>query len=133
MNLNQIKVGKFDILATFTYTKQLGSGATKERAKEYGMVVAICGARGGGGGRRGGGSNFEVLKAAAGKKKKGGTITADMFDRQVARKFGDFFETFVGGMEDFIDRGMTYDQIKEAVAIPSTRGAKITLEQFLSV
>jgi hypothetical protein len=70
------------------------------------------------------------IKTAAEKKKKT-TITAELFDRQVADKMGRFFEdVFLPTMKKLIEAGLSYDEVKRAVKIPSTWGAKISGEQF---
>src|SRR3954466_7569766 len=88
-----VSIGKFDILATYTYAKGLIDGLDEDRAKERGMVAAIMGA-GARLGHRGGSRkepDFQAQKQAAEKKKKT-TITAEAFDRQVADKMGEFFD-----------------------------------------
>ena len=68
---DDVSIGKFDILATYTYAKGLLDGLEDGEAKERGMVAAIMGAKARLGHR--GGSHQEVYKAdkqAAEKKKK---------------------------------------------------------------
>src|SRR3954454_1047965 len=89
---DDVSIGKFDILATYTYAKGLLDGLDDDEAKERGMVAAIMGAKARLGQR---GSthqdDYKADKEAAEKKKKT-TITAESFDRQVADKMGDFFD-----------------------------------------
>ena len=40
-----VSIGKFDILATYTYAKGLLDGLEDDEAKERGMVAAIMGAK----------------------------------------------------------------------------------------
>ena len=40
-----ISIGKFDILATYTYAKALLDGLDRDEAKQRGMVAAIMGAQ----------------------------------------------------------------------------------------
>jgi len=87
-----------------------------------------------GGSRSGGGSSgkslTDTLAAAAGQKKKT-SITAEMYDKQMA-KLGPFYkEVFLPAMKEFVSRGMTYNQVKVALAIPSRIGAKISGTEFL--
>ena len=42
---NDVSIGKFDILATYTYVKGLLDGLDDDEAKERGMVAAILGAK----------------------------------------------------------------------------------------
>jgi len=41
----EVSIGKFDILATYTYAKGRLDGLDDDEAKERGMVVAILGAK----------------------------------------------------------------------------------------
>ena len=125
-----MSIGKFDILATYTFAHALISGLDDDEAKQRGMVAAIMGAQARLGVRRDHYEEFQVQKEAAEKKKKT-TITAESFDNQVARKMGDFFEdTFLPTMRKLVEAGLSYDEVKRLVKIPSTWGAKITGEQF---
>ena len=71
------------------------------------------------------------LQKEAAEKKKKTTITAESFDRQVADKMGAFFEkVFLPAMKQLVEAGLSYDEVKRLVKIPSTWGAKITGEHF---
>jgi hypothetical protein len=73
---------------------------------------------------------FQAQKEAAERKKKT-TITAESFERQVADKMGEFFDdVFLPVMKKLIEVGLSYDEVKRAVKIPSTWGTKIGGEQF---
>jgi hypothetical protein len=126
-----VSIGKFDILATYTYAQALLDGMADEEAKRRGVVAAIMGAKARLGHR--GGSHeddYQADKAAAEKKKKT-MITAESFDNQVADKMGQFFgEVFLPMMKKLIEAGLSYDEVKRLVKIPGTWGAKITGEQF---
>jgi hypothetical protein len=94
------------------------------------MVAAIMGAQARLGIRREHQEEFTSLKEAAERKKKT-TITADSFDRQVARKLGRFFdEVFLPVLEKLVKAGLSYDEVKRSLKIPATWGAKITGAQF---
>src|SRR3954468_8371290 len=127
----ELSIGKFDILATYTYAKALLDGLDDEEARERGMVAAVMGAKA----RLGqtGGSHhddYQADKDAAERKKKT-TITAESFDHQVADKMGGFFgEVFLPTMKKLVKEGLSYDEVKRLVKIPTTWGAKITGEQF---
>ena len=95
------------------------------------MVAAVMGAKA----RLGhtGGSHHDDYKADkdAAEKKKKTTITAESFDHQVADKMGGFFgDVFLPTMKKLVEAGLTYDEVKRLVKIPTTWGAKITGEQF---
>ena len=121
-----VSIGKFDILATYTYAKALLDGLPEGEAKERGLVAAVMGAKA----KSGHEDDHKSQKEAAEKKKKT-TITGESFDRQVADKMGNFFdEVFLPTMKKLVGAGLSYDEVKRLVKIPSAWGAKITAEQF---
>jgi hypothetical protein len=127
-----VSIGKFDVLATYTYAKGLLDGLGDEEAKERGMVAAVMGAKARLG-HTGGGheDDFKARKQAAEKNKRT-TITAESFDHQVADKMGGFFgKSFLPAMTKLVKAGLSYDEVKKLVKIPTTWGAKITGEQFV--
>lgn len=125
-----VRIGKFDILATYTYAHALLGGMEEDEAKQRGMVAAIMGAQARLGVRRDHHDDFAAQKEAAEKKKKT-TITAESFDRQVAAKMGAFFQdVFAPGLSKLVQAGLSYDEVKRLVKIPSGWGAKISGEQF---
>jgi len=125
-----VSIGKFDILATYTYAHALLNGMDDDEAKQRGMVAAIMGAQARLGIRKEQKEEFQAQKEAAEKKKKT-TITAESFDKQVAYKMGEFFrEVFLPIMKRLVEAGKSYDEVKRLVKIPSTWGAKISGEQF---
>jgi hypothetical protein len=127
---SEVSIGKFDILATYTFAQALLRGLDDDEAKQRGMVAAIMGAQARLGVRKERHDEFQAQKEAAEKKKKT-TITAESFDKQVAHKMGKFFEdVFVSSMKKLVEAGLSYDEVKRLVKIPTTWGAKITGEQF---
>ena len=127
---NDVSIGKFDILATYVYARGLIDGLEDNEAKQRGMAAAIMGAQAKLGIRKEHHDEFQAQKEAAEKKKKT-TITAESFDKQVAHKMGKFFEdVFVSSMKKLVEAGLSYDEVKRLVKIPTTWGAKITGEQF---
>jgi hypothetical protein len=127
---SDVKIGKFDILATYSYAKALLDGAPADEAKQRGIVAAIMGAKAKLGHTSGSQKDHQAEKTAAEKKKKT-TITAESFDHQVADKMGEFFDkTFLPGIKKMVKANMSYDEVKRRLKIPSTWGAKITGEQF---
>jgi hypothetical protein len=128
--LDDVFIGKFDILATYTYAHALQSGMDDDEARQRGMVAAIMGAQARLGIRKEHKDEFQAQEEAAEKKKKT-TITSESFDRQVAHKMGRFFEdVFLPVMKKLVEAGKSYDEVKRLVKIPSTWGAKISGEQF---
>lgn len=122
-----VSIGKFDILATYTYAKALLDGTDDAEARERGMVAAIMGAKA----RSGRTSSAHADDKKAAEKKKKTTITAESFDHQVVEKMGPFFaKTFLPAMQKFVEAGTSYDEVKRLVRIPSTWGAKISGQQF---
>ena len=127
---DDVSIGKFDILATYTYAHALLDGLDDDEAKQRGMVAAIMGAQARLGIRKEHHEEFQAQKEAAEKKKKT-TITAESFDKQVAHKMGEFFdEVFLPMIKKLVEAGTSYDEVKRLVKIPSTWGAKISGEQF---
>jgi hypothetical protein len=125
-----VSIGKFDILATYVYAQALLLGLGDVEAKQRGMVAAIMGAQARLGVRKEHNEEFQSHKEAAEKKKKT-TITAESFDKQVAHKMGDFFaDVFVPSLKKLVEAGLSYDEVKRVVKIPTTWGAKIKAEQF---
>jgi uncharacterized membrane protein YebE (DUF533 family) len=128
MKKPDVSIGKFDILATYTYAKALLDGADDADAKERGMVAAIMGAKAKLGYTTH--RDYQDDKQAAEKKKKK-TITAESFDRQVADKMGSFFdEIFLSAIKELVAAHKSYEDVKRLVKFPTTWGAKITGEQF---
>jgi hypothetical protein len=127
---DDVSIGKFDILATYAYAKALLDGMDDDEAKQRGMVAAIMGAQARLGVRKDHHEEFQAQKEAAEKKKKT-TITAESFDKQVAHKMGRFFdEVFLPILKKLVEAGLSYDEVKSVVKIPSIWGAKINGEQF---
>jgi len=127
---SDVSIGKFDILATYAYAKALLDGMDDDEAKQRGMVAAIMGAQARLGIRKEHHEEFQAQKEAAEKKQKT-TITAESFDRQVAQKMGKFFEeVFLPALKKLVEAGLSYDDVKRLVKIPSTWGAKIRGEQY---
>lgn len=125
-----VSIGKFDILSTYTYAQALLNGLNDDEAKQRGMVAAIMGAQARLGIRKEHHEEFQAQKEAAEKKKKT-TITAQSFDKQVVHKMGVFFdEVFLPILKNLVEAGLSYDEVKRLVKIPSTWGAKIKGEQF---
>lgn len=127
---DDVSIGKFDILATYTYACALLDGVDADAAKQRGIVAAIMGAHARLGIRKEHHDEFETRKAAAEKKKKT-TITAESFDDQVAEKLGPFFDdVFLPLLTKLAAAGLSYDEVKHLVKIPTTWGAKIRGRDF---
>jgi hypothetical protein len=107
----EVSIGKFDILATYAYAKALLDGEAKSDAKVRGIVAAIMGAKA----KSGHTTDRQTAKTAAEKKKKT-TITAEMFDHQVADKMGASFEkSFLPAVKKLVQAGLSYDEVKRLV------------------
>lgn len=121
-----VSIGKFDILATYSYAQSLLDGHSDDEAKQRGMVAAIMGAQARLGIRKEHYEEFRAQKEAAEKKKKT-TITAELFDKQVAHKMGRFFDdVFLPMIKKLVEAHRSYDDVKRLVKIPGTWGAKIS-------
>jgi hypothetical protein len=129
---SEVLIGKFDILATYVYARALRAGMTEDEAKQRGNMAAIMGARAGGGSQGGPRSREDSPSSKeTGEKKKTPTITAEMFNHQVADKMGEFFdELFLPSMKKLVENHLSYEKIKQLLEIPVARGAKISGDQF---
>src|SRR4051794_1028463 len=115
---DDVSIGKFDILATYTYAKALLDRLDDEEARERGMVAAVMGAKARLGHKGVSPDDYKADKDAAEKKKKT-TITAGLFDHQVADKMGGFFAAvFLPTMKRLVEAGLSYDEVKRLVKIP---------------
>jgi hypothetical protein len=127
---NDVSIGKFDILATYVYAQAFLRGLDDDEAKQRRMVAAIMGAQARLGVRKEHHEEFQAQKEAAERKKKT-TITAESFDKQMAHKMGEFFsDVFLSSMKKLVEAGLSYDDVKRLVKIPTNWGAKIAGEQF---
>ncbi len=124
-------IGKFEILATYTYAKALRDGLPEPEARQRGIVAAVMGARSRGvsrGGPRAPAGSKASKQAAATRKQP---LTAATFDKQVASKLQPFYgSVFLPTMKELVDTRLTYDQVKDILQIPPAVGAKITAKQF---
>jgi hypothetical protein len=80
---SDVRIGKFDILATYSYARALLESAPTDEAKVRGIVAAIMGAKAKLGHPGSSQNDHQTDKTAAEEKKKT-TITAESFDHQVA-------------------------------------------------
>ncbi len=126
-----VSIGKFDILATYSYAKALLDGQDDDEAKERGMVAAVIGAKARLGHTGGTHEDDHESQKEASEKKKKTTITAESFDHQVSDKMGGYFgKTFLPTMKRLVKADLSYDEVKKLVKIPTTWGAKISGETF---
>lgn len=59
------------------------------------------------------------------------SVTAEPFDRQVSGKMGRFFgDVFLPSMKKFVQEGLSDDEVKRLLRIPSSWGVKISWERF---
>jgi hypothetical protein len=128
-----LRINKFEILATYTYAKALHDGVSDREAKERGIVAAVMGARSRGVGRRSrsqpGGSS-EGNSATSPRKR---TLTAETYDQEVYSKLRPFYDSeFLPTMKKLVDAHLSYQQVKEVVEMPVAIGARITALEFSS-
>jgi len=124
-------IGKFEILATYTYAKALRAGLPELEAKQRGIVAAVMGARARGVSRGGPRAPADSRTSKQGAATKKQTLTAAKFDDQVATKMQPFYgSVFLPTMKKLVDSRLTYDQVKNILKIPPAVGAKITAKQF---
>ena len=63
--------------------------------------------------------------------KKKTSTTTESFDRQVAHKMGGYFDdVFLPMMKRLVEAGLSYNDVKRLVNIPTTWGGKISGKQF---
>ena len=100
--LRKYAIGKFDILATYTYAKALLDGVPTTR-RSSGAWSRRSWGPGRLGVRKHAPRDVRGQKEAAEKKKKT-TITAESFDHQVADKMGEFFDdVFLPTMKKLVE------------------------------
>lgn len=128
---NDLLIGKFEILATYTYAKALRDGLPEPEAKQRGIVAAVMGARSRGVSRGGprAPADSKTSKQGAGTKKQ--TLTAATFDQQVTSRLQPFYSSmFLPTMKKLVDFRLSYEQVKDILKISPAVGAKITSKQF---
>jgi len=124
-------IGKFEILATYTYAKTLRDGLPEPEAKQRGIVAAVMGARSRGVRRGGPRAPADSNASKQGPATRKQTLTAATFDEQVAAKMEPFYgSVFLPTMKQLVDTRLTYDQVKDILKIPPAIGTKITAKQF---
>ena len=124
-------IGKFEILATYTYAKALRAGLPEPEAKQRGIVAAVMGARARGVSRGGPRAPADSRTSKQGAATKKQTLTAATFDQQVVSKMQPFYgSVFLPTMKKLVDSRLTYDQVKNILKIPPAVGAKITAKEF---
>ena len=125
------RIGKFEILAIYTYAKALRDGLPEPEARQRGIVAAVMGARSRGLNRGGPRPPADSKASHPGAVTIKQTLTAATFDEQVAAKMQPFYSSvFLPTMKKLVAARLTYDQVKEILKIPPAVGAKITAKEF---
>ena len=133
--IKSIKIGKWDIISEYHRIEWLKAGHNEVEAKIHGIVIAVVGYQA----RLG--KEPQKYKLEQKGKEKGVSvthrkqekwITTEDFDK-IVNKIGDNYyrKVFSPAIENLYNKGYSYDEVKKAVGIPSTIGAKITLDKFL--
>jgi hypothetical protein len=126
-----VSVGKFEILAAFTYAKALRNGWSEPEAKERGIVAAVAAVRARSGARGGPRASGDSTPAKEASRKKSKPLTAGNYDQQIVRKLGAFYDGgFMPRMRQLVEARLTYARLKEVLQIPPDVGAKITSSEF---
>jgi hypothetical protein len=124
-------IGKFEILATYTYAKALRDGLPEPEAKQRGIVAAVMGARARGVSRRGPRAPADSTTSNQGAASRKQTLTTATFDERVAARMQPFYDlVFLPAIKKMVEARLTYDQVKDILKIPPAAGAKITAKQF---
>lgn len=133
--IKSIKIGKWDIISEYHRIDWLKAGHNEEEAKIHGIVIAIVGYQA----RLGKEIQKYKLEQKGNEKgvsithrKKEKWITPKEFDK-IIDKIGDKYykKIFSPAIENLYNEGHSYNDVKKVVGIPSTIGAKITLDKFL--
>ncbi|MFX1512458.1 MAG: hypothetical protein ACFFCQ_07725 [Promethearchaeota archaeon] len=133
--LKTIKVGKWDIISEYSRINWLNKGHNEEEAKIHGIVVAISGYR-----TRTGGSpaSYKFVKrdgvtgTQVTHRKKEKWITSADFDKIIHKMGKKYYQqVFSPAIQALYDQGYSYAKVKKAIDIPSTIGAKVTLDKFV--
>ncbi|MHA1232898.1 MAG: hypothetical protein ACTSPQ_19910 [Candidatus Helarchaeota archaeon] len=133
--LKSIKIGKWDIISEYHRIDWLKKGYSEEEAKIHGIVIAIVGYRA----RLKKEKPFYEIKTRNGEKgtvvkakNKEKWITPKEFDK-IINKIGEKYykKVFSPAIKNLYEKGYSYAEVKKAVGIPSTIGAKITLDKFI--
>ena len=134
--IKSIKIGKWDIISEYHRIEWFKAGHNEEEAKIHGIVIAIVGYQA----RLGKQTQKYKLEQKANEKgvsithrKKEKWITPKEFDK-IINKIGVKYykKVFSPAIENLYNQGYSYDEVKKVIGIPSTIGAKITLDKFLS-
>ena len=124
-------IGKFEILATYTYAKAIRDGLSEREAKERGIVAAVMGARARGANRGGPRAREDPGKTKQQRPKPSQRLTAESYDQQVASKMGPFYgDVFLPMMKRLVAARLSYPRVKDLLEIPTAIGAKITGREF---
>ena len=126
-----VPIGKFDILATYTYASALLDGLDDGEAKQRGMVAAIMGAKARLGIRSG--SHDEITRPTRPpprRRKRRRSRPSRSTSRSPTRWARFFEDVFLPTMRKLIEAGLSYVEVKRTVKIPSTWGAKISGKAF---
>lgn len=133
--IKSIKIGKWDIISEYHRIEWLKAGHNEEEAKIHGIVIAVVGYQ-----ARLGKEPQKYKLEQKGKekgvsvthRKKEKWITTADFDKIVKKIGVEYYKkVFSPAIENLYNKGYSYDDVKKAVGIPSTIGAKITLDKFI--
>jgi N-glycosylase/DNA lyase len=133
--LESIKIGKWDIISEYNRIDWLKKGSNEEEAKIHGIVIAIIGYK-----ARTGKEKQPYTFETKGKEKgvsithrnQEKFVTSAEFDKIIKKMGEKYYKTvFSPAIENLYNQGYSYEEVKKAVQIPSTIGAKISLDKFL--
>lgn len=133
--LQNIKIGKWDIISEYHRIDWLKKGSSEEEAKIHGIVIAIQGYK-----ARMGKERQPYTFETKGKEKgvsithrnKEKFVTTEDFDKIIKKMGEKYYKTvFSPAIQNLYKQGYSYDEVKKALQIPSTIGAKVSLDKFL--
>ena len=126
-----VSIGKFDILATYTYAKALHVGLDDDEAKRRGLVAAVMGAKARTGTPAGA---IRTTIRPTRKPPRGRSRRPSPPSPSTGRSptsWAHFFDgLFLPGLKKLVEAGLSYDEVKKVLKIPATWGAKIGGARF---
>jgi hypothetical protein len=129
--LGTVSIGKFEILAGYTYARALRDGWPDQEAKQRGIVAAVMASRVRGANRGGPRAKEDSSSPKQARQTKPRTLSAEDYDHQIVQKLGRFYnDRFMPVMKQLVKARLTYARVKELLEIPPAIGAKITSAEF---
>ena len=121
---DDVSIGKFDILATYTYAQALLDGLDDDEAKQRGMVAAIMGVRHGWASGRNTTRSSRPRRKPPRRRKRRPSPPSRSTSRSLTRWASFFDDVFLPMIKKLVEAGMSYDEVKRLVKIPRPGGRR---------